>query len=342
MAQVVSTIGTLIGNQNLIRQNQEDFNLLNFRVSTGKKFQELKDYGANAVKVVDLRQDVTSRESYVRSIELTEILTGAYDKALESMIGDMQDLLDAADPLSTQDPNWATDNAVVADNLMLNLEANLNLELGGRFLFAGTNYNTAPVTDLRQLSLYTTNDLPPTAGNTIETANQVPEHLVDSGGANTVESYHTSFTATNTIDAQAWKQVEISVSKQQTLTYGITATDEAFQNAVEALLRFKSATQSGLTEDQRKQFLSDAQTAADTARTQMRQLQTQNGVLINELKDTKDLHTSFINNSQISLDGLTTVDPAAAATELSALQTLIQSSYAAISRQSQLSLVNFL
>lgn len=340
MVQFVSSIGTLISNQNQIRQNQEDFNLLSFRVSTGKKFQDLKDYGSNAVKVVDLRQDVTSRESYIKSIELTEIITGAYDKALESLIGDMQDLLDAADPLSTQDPNWAADNAVVADNLMLNMEANLNLELGGRFLFAGTNYTSAPVKDLRQLSLYTTNDLG--VANTIETANTVPEHTVDTGGTNTIESYHTSFVSTGTVDAQAWDEVGISVSNTQTLTYGITATAPAFQNAVEALLRFKSATQSGLTEDQRKEFLAEARTAADTARTQMRQLQTQNGVLINELKDTKDLHTSFINNSQIALDGLTNVDPAAAATELSALQTLIQSSYAAISRQSQLSLVNFL
>ncbi|WP_259783138.1 flagellin [Aestuariispira ectoiniformans] len=342
MVQFVSTVGTLISNQNRIRQNQEDFNLLTYRVSTGKKFQELKDYGANAVKVVDLRQDVTSRESYVRSIELTEIVTGAYNTALEGIIDGMQDLIDAADPLSTQDPNWAADNAVIADNLMLNLEANLNLDIGGRYLFAGTNYNSAPVKDLRQLSLYTTNDLPPTAGNTIEGANQIPQHTVDAGGTNTVESYHNSFTASGTIDANAWKQVEISVSDHQTITYGITATDDAFQNTVEALLRFKSATQSGLTEDQRKQFLSDARTIADTARTQLRQLQTTNGVVINELQDTKDLHTNFINNSQINLDGLTNVDPAAAATELSALQTLIQSSYAAISRQSQLSLVNFL
>lgn len=342
MVQFVSTSGILINNQNLIRQNQRDFNLLSYRVSTGEKFQNLKDYGANAVKVVDLRHDVESRDSYVRSIELTEIITGAYDKALEAMINDMQDLIDAADPLSTQDANWPGDATVIANNLMLNMEANLNLEIGGRFLFAGTNYNTAPVTDLRTLSLYTTNDLPPTAGNTIETADTIPEHTVDAGGANTIESYLTSFAGAGTVDAQAWKQVEISISNHQTVTYGITATDSAFQNVVESLLRFKSAAQPGLTEAERKSFLADARTIADTARTELRQLQTQNGVLINQLNDTKDLHKTFINNSQISLDGITNIDPAEAATELSALQTLIQSSYAAISRQSQLSLVNFL
>ena len=338
----VSTIGNLILNQSTLKSNQDKFNTLQYRLATGNKFLDLKDYGTDSGRIVDLRLEISSRASYTRAIDLAELTTKAYEGALEAMSNTMQELLNAADPLSTQGTNWAADNQVIANNLLLEMQTNLNLEIGGRFIFAGTNYTSEPVVEMRNLSVYTTNDLPPTAANTIETANTVPEHLIDSGGANTTESYHTSFGGAGTINENAWTELTVTVADNQTVDYGISATESAFQNAVEALLRFKSATQAGLTEAQRVSFLTTARAAADTARTQIRQLQSQNGVAQNQFQNAKELHVSFSNVSQIALDELTVTDTAQAATEMSALQSLMQASFATISRQASLSLVNFL
>ena len=340
MAISTSTIGSQILNQNILRSNQESFNTLQFRLATGTKFLDLKDYGTDTARIVDLRQEIEARDSYNRAINLADLVTQSYDTALEAMTNTMQELLNAADPLSTQGTNWAADNQVIADNLLLEIQTNLNIEIGGRFIFAAANYTSEPVVETRNLSLYNTTDIG--VANTIETANTVPQHVVDSGGAATTESYHTSFAGANTIDENAWETLTVTIADNQTVDYGISATHQAFQYAMEALLRFKSATQTGLTEAERRSFLTESRAAADTARTQLRQLQSENGVAMNQFSNAKDLHEAFNNVSQIALDDLTVADTATAATEMSALQAQMQASFATISRQASLSLVNFL
>ncbi|RED52434.1 flagellin [Aestuariispira insulae] len=340
MAISTSTIGSQILNQNILKTNQDYFNTLQYRLATGTKFLDLKNYGTDSARIVDLRQEIESRASYSRAIDLADLITKSYDTAIDAMGNTMQELINAADPLSTQDTNWPNDNAVIADNLLLELQTNLNLEIGGRFIFAASNYTAQPVVEMRNLSVYTTTDIG--VANTIETANTVPQHVVDSGGAATTESYHTSFAGANTIDENAWETLNVTIADNQTIDYGISATHTAFQNAIEAVLRFKSATQTGLTEAQRRSFLTEARAAADTARTQLRQLQSENGVAMDQFQNAKDLHQAFNNVSQIALDDLTGADTATAATEMSALQAQMQASFATISRQASLSLVNFL
>ncbi|MDF1749387.1 MAG: flagellin, partial [Alphaproteobacteria bacterium] len=182
----------------------------------------------------------------------------------------------------------------------------------------------------------------PAAANAIETADTVPQHVVDAGGAATTESYHTSFTAAGTIDSKSYEKMKVTIADAQPITYNITANEPAFQNLIEGLLRLKSAAQSGLTEDQREEFLGEARTTLDNARVQLRQLQATNGTIINELDRTKAVHNSFINISQSVITDLTVANDAEVAVRISALQTQLEASYTTISRQSQLSLVNYL
>ena len=102
MAVSVSTVGNLILNQNTLKTNQDKFNTLQYRLATGNKFLDLKDYGSDSGRIVDLRLEIVSRTSYTRAIELAELTTQAYDTALEAISNTMQELLNAADPLSTQ------------------------------------------------------------------------------------------------------------------------------------------------------------------------------------------------------------------------------------------------
>ncbi len=338
MVTRVSTFGALQADLSLIRQQNLDFARLNFRVATGEKFQELKNYGAQAPRILDLESEIASREGYVNSLGLAELNLTSYDATLERLSEILDDVVKASTPLSTNDSNFAPTTEVLATNLMIEVEANLNLEVGDRFLYAGSRFDQAPLIDLRSLPIYTTNDLG--VANTIETANAIPTFIVDSGGANTAVSYHTQ--GANTQDPRSYEQVSLTVADDAILTYGVTATDPAFQNVIESLVRLRSAAQTGLTEAQRETFLAAAQSAALTARDQIRQLQATNGLALGRLQDQRDNHNNFINISQIALDDIKLADDATAAAEISALTAQVQASFTVISTRRQLSLVNFL
>lgn len=338
MVTRVSTFGALQADLSLIRRQNLNFDRLNFQVATGEKFRELKNYGTQAPRILDLQSEIDRREGYVNALGLAELNLQSYDTTLERMSNILDDIIKASEPLSTQDPNFANNTEVLSTNLLIEVEANLNLEIGDRFLFAGTRFDVAPVVNLRNLPTYTTNDLG--VANAIETANDIPTYIVDSGGANTAVSYHTQ--GPNTQDPRSFEQVSLTVADDAVLTYGITATDPAFQNLIESIVRLRSAAQAGLTEAERETFLAEASTAAQTARDQLRQLQATNGLNLSRLQDQKDNHQNFINISQIALDDIKLVDDATAAAEISALSAQVQASFTVISTRRQLSLVNFL
>ncbi|MEQ8829275.1 MAG: flagellin [Alphaproteobacteria bacterium] len=344
MVSRVSVIGVLTQNLSVITQSRKQLDRLNYSLATGQNFQELKFYGQDAARIVDLRKDIEARQSYIRSIEVTQSTTSSYDAILESLVEMTSSALSAAEPLSSQDIDFPTTTTVLANNFMLELEANLNIKLGDRFIFAGSNFGTAPVTDLRTLTLYNTTDLVSNGAvaNTIETADTLPQHTVDAGGAATVESYLTGFAGAGTIDSNAYARLRVTISDKQPVNYNLRATEPAFQNLVEGLLRLKSAAQAGLTEDEREEFLGDARNALDTARTQLRQLQASNGTILNELERTSQIHKGFITISQTALDDMTVADEAEVAVRISSLQNQLEASFTTIARQSQLTLVNFL
>lgn len=344
MVSRVSDVGILTQNINQLTSSRVSLNRLNYSIATGQKFQELKFYGQDSSRIVDLDKDIESRQSYLRSIELAETISTSYDTLLERMVEVASDALNAAQPLSSDDIDFETTTTVLANNFMLEVEANLNVKLGDRFIFSGTNFGTAPVRDLRTLSLYTPNDLASNGAiaNGIETGNQLPEHVIDQGGTNTIESYMSQFAGTGTIDPKAWEIMDVTINDDQPIPYTIVATDEAFQNLVEGLLRLKSAAQAGLTDEERSEFLANAATTLEDARTQMRQIQATNGSVLERFERTREIHQGFITISQTALDNLTVADEAEVAVRIASLQNQLEASYTTIARQNQLSLVNFL
>jgi len=338
MVSRISTFGALQADLALIQRQNQQFDLLNFRVATGRKFQELKNFGTQAPRILDLESEIRTRQGYVDAIGLAELNLRSYDATLARLVEVVDDVLQATEPLSTQDANFTTNTDVLATNLLIEVEANLNLEIGDRFLYAGTRFDTDPVIDLRTLPIYTANDIG--VANAIETADNIPTFIVDNGGANTAVSYHTQ--GPNTQDPRSFDQVAVTIADDALLTYGITATEPAFQNLIESLVRLRSSTQAGLTEAQRETFLAEASNAAQSARDELRQLQSRNGLALNRLIDQKETHESFINISQVALDDITLADDATAAAEISTLSAQIQASFTTIATRRQLSLVNFL
>ena len=349
----VSTQGLLAQTLTDVQANQTNFQLLQYRVGSGFRFRELKDYGDDVNRVVDLRQSVTQRESYVRSLDIASLTTDSYEVTLDRFAELASELIKASDPTRTQDLTWASDTLTIVDNLMLDLQAGLNTKIADRFIFGGTRSDSEPVRDLRTLARYSVNDIG--RANAIETANAIPFYsyndaapLPAAAAPANEQSYMNLGSAPGAAagagltDQFLWQQWQSTVDDGQVLRYGITATHSSFQQLIDGLLRLKSATQAGLTVQQRIAFVNEAEVLAENSLTALRQLQSENGVTINQFNTVRERHQSFITITKTSLADLTQVDPAEAATELSALSTQIQASYAAIARREELSLINFL
>lgn len=349
----ISTSGLLTQTLADVRRNQSRFVDLQFQVATGFKFEALSDYGNDITRIVDLRSQVSSREGYLRSIDIASTTTSAYNELLDRFADIAQDMIKAADPTVVADPNWTADTQVVVENLMLELQNGLNTRIGDRYIFAGARFESEPVRDLRALENYTVNDIG--RADALEAADDVPLILYNdaaplpaAANPQNQQSYMNvgpapgSAVAAVPADQFIWTRSDVTVDTAQVLSYGITATDQTFQRMVDGLLRIRSATQAGLTTDERVAFVNEAEILAENALSDIRQLQSTNGVVLNEFNSTSERHTAFINILEGSLVDLTQVDPAEAATRLSALSNQIQASYAAIAQREQLSLVNFL
>lgn len=338
MVQSISATGLLAQNLFSIQRNQQLYDDLNYQVATGKKYRSLRNYDTQAVRIVDLNSDIESRTGYVKAIDIAQITTKTYDETLSNLANSAQKLLDQANPLSAIDADWTVATKALVDNLMLDVQSSLNLEVGGRYIYAGTRYDQPPVKNLTQLAVYVAGDAG--TADPVESANNLPQ-ISYNGGAST-QSWHTQWTAAGDTDAQSWTEVSLNVAQGQQVKYGITAANPAMQNLIEGLLRLKSAVQTGLTQTQRDAFLKDARLAAQTAHDQLRELQASNGIVMNELDGAKTSHENFINISQIALDDLTGADTNTAAVKLSTLTTQMQASYSTIATSSKLSLVNYL
>ena len=290
---------------------------------------------------MDLKKEIEARESYVRSIDLTEGIATSYDNVLGRLTEVADEVLKAAETQDPSDANYRTDTEVIADNLLLEIEANLNLRIGDRFVFAGTRFDEPPVIDMRNLALYDATDIG--VANANESDPQIPEFTVQSGGASITQSYHAQFSGAGTNDAASYNQTSVTVNDNQRIDYGITATDPAFQRLIDSVMRMKSAVaQTGLSTDERASLLGEARSQAEQARTDLRQLQSRNGTILNQFERTKELHENFANISQTTLDEIEGADTAEAAVQISTLQSQLQASFTTIARRAQLTLTSFL
>ncbi len=327
----VSTLGILGQDLSIIRNGQRLYQDLSYQVSTGKKFRELKDYQANAPRIIDLNKEIEARTAYQQSIDLANLNVSAYDATLERLVDVAQDLAKAADTVGTSDPSWESDTLTLVDNMMLEVESILNSEVGDRYIYAGSRFNTVPIVDIRTLPVYD-NVTPPPGAFLVASPN--------------VAEYDTAFVGPGpTPVAAAYDLSEVTIDVGLRLQYGISSNDDAFQRLIHGLRVLKSAAQplSGtLTQADRDAYLGIARQQAQFAQNELRQLQSSNGAVQSMFARTKEQHSEFIGIANIALDGIEVVDTAAAATKLSALTAQIEVSYATIARKAELSLVNFL
>ena len=160
---ITSTYGLNLTLTYALQQQQLLIGELDAQVATGQKYSNLTDYNpTDASTVLTAESAINQRQSYISSMQAVTTRLSVYD----STMTDIESMAQNAGQLATQNAALIPKNLdsieQQATNYMQNLQDDLNQQVGGRYIYAGTRYSTAPVANLTTLPAITSTTSSPT------------------------------------------------------------------------------------------------------------------------------------------------------------------------------------
>lgn len=138
----------LLRDTNGVRELQND---LNRQLTTGKKSETLSGLGLDAARSVDLRDQQARIGAYQKNIDLVQTRTEVMDTTMRrigTLVDNVMSDLIRLDGTAFQDPTIVKQNA---RNALSQIQGLLNTKVEGRYLFAGSDLDNAPIRDFDQL-----------------------------------------------------------------------------------------------------------------------------------------------------------------------------------------------
>ena len=149
----ISNLGTIQTLTTNLQAEQTTMSTLSNQLASNQQYSNLTQYDpTDAHNILDFQNAITQRQSYVSSIQNVQDRLSLYD----STMTDMESLASQANDLATQNSSYNASTAAgiksqVTDYLQ-QLGDDLNQQIGGRYVYAGTRYTTPPVTNLTSLT----------------------------------------------------------------------------------------------------------------------------------------------------------------------------------------------
>jgi flagellar hook-associated protein 3 FlgL len=269
--------------------------------ASGLKSQFLADYGADTQQIVNLQVSVTRSQSFVDASTLADNKV----QVMYSAVGTMTDLITTLRTqlsAATTGSSTATASAISSAQQMLQQMASLmNSQYNGEFVFGGARTSTAPA----DLTTFAT-------------------------GAGSLTTPDTSYYQGD------GEIASVRVAADQTVSYGVTADNPAFEQIMRVLKFVANSTT--LTSTDITSALDLASNALDATATVQAKLSNSAA----QMESAKSLQTEYQNFAQALGGDLTGVDVAAVTAQLATYQSQLTASFSAISKIQGMSLATFL
>lgn len=271
--------------------------------ASGLVGQTYGDLGSQAGYVLDLRGEIGQSRVWADNA------TSAGDKvqAMYSAVGDMVDVMTSlrsvvSSAISSGDVSTLNTEASA---VLAQLAELMNTEEGGSYLFAGSRTDTAPV------DVGTAAYAASTAWSTAST------------------SYYTG----NDLLAS------VEVGTGRTITYGVSADNSAFEEALRVANVAASYTGSGTAATTLLQNVYDIATSAISA---LGDVQGTLSVDASQFTQIQEHQTSYLSLVETMVDDTQSVDTAAVAEQVSNYQAQLEASYSALAAITKVHLTNYL
>jgi flagellar hook-associated protein 3 FlgL len=348
----ISSLSSFLQNMTLVQNSQNNIAKLSFQVDTGLKSQDLQGYGTQANQLLNLQSGQTTEQNYVSNNTQTSTYLSAYDSTMGQIKSDASKLSASLDAFTVTDPTTVSNLQALVKGLQVDVSATLNTQVGGRYLYGGTRYTTAPVGDLSALGTPATTP----SATPLTTPPTVNPLVVATSALGTLPAYDTQATAapapTAAQIAQTYAQQTTAVADNQTTSYGLSSTNPTFQHLIFALQNAQAAAAPGVTALDQQAFIKQAtseialalngSTTTTPAVGSLESLQNQNATAQTIVANANTVHTQTLATLQSQITTISQVDPATVAAELSAAQTQLQGSYKVVSSVLSDTLLNYL
>lgn len=343
----------IVGSTQLSRIFDQTRQLRNLNVELTKQQQQLSNgryadgligVASRAQELGDLKAELRSAEIYKDGVLTAQNRTRLYGLSIEKIIDtavDAQDLM-----IKNRDGFFASTSAptVQANVLLDRIGSLLQTRDTDRYIFAGLNFSTNPINP--PLSGAVVNS----AGGAVPAAFTAANEASGVGGqplylnvanANEVENYYFDTAATNGVAETNF--INLYADDSEEIEYGITATDPAFQQLVDAITRFRSAQQDlAGNPTLYTQRVDDAISNLNTAIQSLKTLASTNGHNEQRLTEIQERHSRSIDVLKQRIGNIENVDIGETATLIKSLQTSLEASYTITRDSLSLSLVNYL
>jgi flagellar hook-associated protein 3 FlgL len=313
-------------------------------LSTGQDADVGLTLGAGTGQAISLQQ----QESYLQTLTTSNNAAATRLTNTQTVLGNVQST--AQDFLNSLiENNNITSSAsslqTSATSGLQSLISNLNSELGGSYIFAGTNTATAPISD------YFASSSPNAAAvnSAITTQFGSPPDFSTTTGAQMTSFLDNQFSSlfsganwtsdwSSASDTTLSNQISTS-SKQST---SVSANRAAFQQLAEAYTMVSSLGSQNLTSDAYQAVVTKAQSLVSSAITGLTDIQANVGVVQSNITSSNTQMSAQITIFSTQVDNLESADAYNAATNVNNLQTQIETAYSLTNQLKQLSLVNYI
>jgi flagellar hook-associated protein 3 FlgL len=330
MTMGISTYGVTSMLTSILQNNSTQMTNLTEELSTGDVSQSLTGYGEQASQILGLNASIDAANAYANSTTTVSTYLNGYTDSLTDLISDATQLSQGLSNLANGTNSTATSTdststasfAALVSGLEVDTSAQLNTQVGNRYIFAGSRYDTAPAVSISSLPAVTS----PTAF-TATTSPALPSY--DSQAAS-LPGGSTAAYATQTV----------TIADDETVNYGITSTNPAIQQLVYALQNASAATNA--SDPNQSQYITLAENAANAALSGLQALQAQNSEVLSQVTTEQTAQQQSVTTLSNTLGTIETANSTQVASEITAMQTQIEASYKATSALLSLSLASYL
>ncbi|HVX77514.1 MAG TPA: flagellin [Bradyrhizobium sp.] len=271
--------------------------------SSGLVSSDYGGYGAQAGQVLNLQISLARSQSFSAAAsaadERASIMSSALTSISDIVTSFRTDLTAATSTDGSSDGLQET-----ASELLQEMASELNTQYEGEYVFGGSQTGSAPV-------------------NISD-----PSYAVATATSSADTSYYQGDDAVTSV----------RVSDEQVISYGVTADNPAFEQALRALNMIANSSDSTLDTD----TLTAASNLISSALDDLTDVQSKLSADMNAMESAGNDQTDYQNFATTMVDDLTNVDVAAVTAKVTAYQTQLEASYAALSKIEDLNLADYL
>ncbi|MEK9971313.1 MAG: flagellin [Ferrovibrio sp.] len=330
-----------------IRLLNLQLNKQNQQLADGRYADGLIGVSQRAQELGSVKSEIGTVNNYKSAVQIAQNRTDLYALTIEEIIDIATEAQDTM--IKNRDPFFAATSAPAtqANVLLDRIGSLLQTKDGDRFIFAGLNYTQNPINGAISglATIYPANDVPGVNYNAFTPFTAPAAFPGTTNYAAATDFYiNPSPTAPGTYDDfYDTAGTTLYTDDNEQMSYGVSAAEAGFQRLIDAVVRFRDATQDIATNADNYQVrVDDARDQLNTAISELKTIASRNGYKQQQLKEVTNRHNRALDVLKVRAGGIENVDIGEVSVNIKNLQTTLEASYVITRDSLQLSLVNYL